>query len=184
MKKSTTIFGVILISSIIFLSCGNKKTEEQNTTSALTSKENQLKTEQELRAANDSLYAALNAMFTGNLEPMNSIWSHADNVTDMGPFGGRLTGWEAVSAQFKKEAGMKLGGKIVCKEMHIYAGTDMGYIVCVEEGENMSAEGNPVLVSHRATNIFHLENGQWKLVHHHTDISTQLEKALRGPKNE
>lgn len=28
------------------------------------------------------------------------------------------------------------------------------------------------------TNIFHLENGQWKLVHHHTDLSPQLEKAI------
>ena len=121
-------------------------------------------------------------MFTGNLEPMNAIWSHADYVTDMGPFGARLTGWEAVGAEFKKEAGMKLGGKIVCKDLHIYAGTDMGYTVCVEEGENMSAEGKPVTVSHRATNIFHLENGQWKLVHHQTDLSPQLEKATEKAK--
>ena len=172
-----TIFGVILISSIVFSACGSKKTQEQNTSSALTSKENKLKTEQELRMANDSLYAALNAMFTGNMEPMNALWSHGDNVTDMGPFGGRLTGWEAVGAEFKKEAAMKLGGKIVCKDLHIYAGTDMGYTVCIEEGENMSADGKSVLVSHRATNIFHLENGQWKLVHHQTDLSPKLEKA-------
>lgn len=177
MIKSLTIFGVILVASFIFLSCGNKKTEDQNTTSDLTSKENKLKTEQELRVANDQLYDALNAMFTGDMKPMSDLWSHEENVTDMGPFGGRLTGWAAVEAEFKKEAAMKLGGKIVCKDLHIYTGTDMGFTVCVEEGENMSADGKPTLVSHRATNIFHRKNGQWKLVHHQTDLSPELVKA-------
>jgi len=133
--------------------------------------------EKELRAANDQFYAALNAMFTGDLAPMNAIWSHRNDVTDMGPFGGRLVGWEAVGEEFKKEAGLKLGGHVVYKELLVEVGTDMGYAVCVEEGENMSADGKPVVVSHRATSIFRLENGQWKLVHHHTDISPQLEKA-------
>ncbi|MCX6285895.1 MAG: nuclear transport factor 2 family protein [Bacteroidetes bacterium] len=182
MKKLIAIFGVILFTSFLISSCGPKKTDEQNAASATTLNDTKFKTEQELHAANDSLYAALNAMFTGKLEPMNNLWSHTDNVTDMGPFGGRLTGWEAVGAEFNKEAGMRLGGKIVCKELHIYAGTDMGYTVCVEEGENMSAKGKPVLVSHRATNIFHLENGKWKLVHHQTDLSPQLEKATSEAK--
>jgi len=133
--------------------------------------------EKELRVANDQFYAALNAMFVGNLAPMNAIWSHRSDVTDMGPFGGRLTGWEAVGEEFKKEAGMKLGGRVVCTDLIVQVGADMGYTVCVEEGQNMSAEGKPVTVSHRATNVFRKESGQWKLVHHHTDISLQLEKA-------
>ena len=182
MKKITGVAGVILVTSFLFSSCGPRKTDEQNSASASVIKNDKLKTEQELRAANDSLYIALNAMFTGNLAPMNNLWSHSNNITDMGPFGGRLTGWEAVGAEFKKEAGMKFGGRIVCKDLHIYTGTDMGYTVCIEEGENMSAEGKPVLVSHRATNIFHLENGQWKLVHHQTDYSPQLEKATEDRK--
>ena len=174
------VFGVLVSTSIIFSSCGNMKTENQNKSGVLISEETKIKTEQELIAANDSLYAALNAMFTGNLEPMNALWSHTEKITDMGPFGGRLTGWEAVSAEFRKEAAMKLGGKIVCKDLHVYAGTDMGYTVCIEEGENMSADGTPVKVSHRATNIFHMENGQWKLVHHQTDLSPQLEEVVAG----
>lgn len=178
MKKSLLIFGVIiLVALFIFSSCGTKKTEEKNTAGATVSEDIKMKTEQELRAANDRLYAALNAMFTGDLQPLNDIWSHGEHITNMGPFGGRLTGWEAVEAEFKKEAAMKLGGKIVCKDLHVFAGTDMGYTVCIEEGENMSADGTPVVVSFRATNIFHLENGQWKLVHHQTDLSPQLEKA-------
>ena len=38
------------------------------------------------------------------------------------------------------------------------------------------------MVSHRDTNIFQLEQGEWKMVHHHTDISPQLQKAYVGSK--
>jgi ketosteroid isomerase-like protein len=82
-----------------------------------------------------------------------------------------------VGGEFKKEAGMKLGGHVVCKDLLVRAGTSMGYTVCVEQGENMSADGKPVVVSHRATSIYRLENGRWKLVHHHTDISPELAAA-------
>ncbi|MBK5269504.1 MAG: nuclear transport factor 2 family protein [Bacteroidia bacterium] len=168
MKNLTLAAVIVMISA-----CGSKNTEKQNTTDAT-------KIEQEIRSANDQLYAGLNAMFTGDLELLNNLWSHSEYITDMGPFGGRLTSWNEVSEEFRKEAAMKFGGKIVCKDLHVFAGTDMGYIVCVEEGENMSADGKQVVVSHRATNIFHLENGQWKLVHHQTNISTQLEKAFEA----
>ena len=134
--------------------------------------------ENDLINANGQFYTALNAMFIGDLEPMNSIWAHNSKITNMGPFGSCLTGWEAVGAEFRKEAGMKLGGKVVCKDLQVYTGHDMGYTVCVEVGENMSADGKPVAVSHRATNIFELQNGTWKLIHHHTDLSPQLEKAI------
>lgn len=177
MKKIIRATLAIATISCTFWAC-NSKTIEQNKTSDTTVSEiDKTKTEQGLREANDKLYAGLNAMFIGNLEPLNNLWSHSENITDMGPFGGRLTGWKAVHEEFEKEAAMKFGGKIVCKDLHIYAGTDMGYTVCVEEGENMSTDGKPVKVSHRATNIFQLQNGEWKLVHHQTDISSQLEKA-------
>ncbi len=183
MIKSTSVFQVLLISLLFFLSCDNMKTEEKNTASTSVSNENTLQVDPGLSAANDSLYAALNAMFTGSLDLLQAVWSHADYVTQMGPFGGRLTGWEAVNNEFRKVADMKLGGKIVCKDKHLYSAGDIGYVVCVEEGENISPEGKSVKVSHRATNIFHLENGQWKLIHHHTDISTQLENTYEELKS-
>jgi hypothetical protein len=49
----------------------------------------------EVRAASDAFYAALNRMFEGDLGRMAEVWSHAPDVTNMGPFGGRQVGWEA-----------------------------------------------------------------------------------------
>ena len=132
---------------------------------------------EEIRKANELLYTGLNAMFTGDLEILNNLWSHSNSITYMGPFGECIKGWDNVSAEFQKVASMKLGGKIQSNNLTIFVGADIGYTSCVEEGENIDQNGNPVKVSHRATNIFHLENGKWRLVHHHTDISNQLEDA-------
>lgn len=130
-----------------------------------------------LRIANDEFYAALNENFTGNTGPLEAAWSHGEDVSDQGPFGARLDGWTDVYEEFKKEAAMKLGGKVVCKDLIVRSGGDMGYTACIEEGQNMSAEGKPVVVRFRATNIFRLENGAWKMVHHHTDLSAPLQDA-------
>src|ERR1017187_1362288 len=166
MKKSCS-FTIVLFSmaSILFYACGNKHTSQQNTSGTVTATPSdslKVKAIQDLTTANNQFYDALNAMFTGELGPMDSIWSHSKDVTDMGPFGARITGWDSVNAEFKKEAGLKLGGKVICKNLLVQVGTDMGYSVCVEEGQNMSADGKHVIVSHRATNIFRLENGKWK----------------------
>jgi ketosteroid isomerase-like protein len=132
-----------------------------------------------LRAAHDQFFTALNAMFTGDLVPMNAIWSHQGDVTNLGPFGGRLEGWEAVGAQFRKEAAMQWGdaGRVVYRDLIVMAGKDLGYTICVEQGENMSVDGRPVVVNHRATKVFRIEDGGWRLVHHHTDLAPQLQTA-------
>ncbi|MFA6517931.1 MAG: nuclear transport factor 2 family protein [Bacteroidia bacterium] len=131
----------------------------------------------DLQRANDQLYAGLNDLFKGDVEPLNKLWSHSETITYMGPFGGCLTGWKEVKEEFQKVAALKLGGSISSKDLKVYAETNLGYTSCVEEGENIGPDGKPVKVSHRATNIFHLEDGEWRLVHHHTDISSQLEVA-------
>ena len=177
MNKSLSFLGILIIVSILVISCGINKTEEKTTEGAAVLQDNKMKLEQDLQAANDQFYTALNATFIGDLQPMNDVWSHEADVTQMGPFGGRLTGWEAVGAEFKKVAEIKLGGKIVFKDLHIYAGSDLGYAIGVEDGENIDSDGKPVRVNHRATNIFRMENGNWKLVHHQTDLSPDLEKA-------
>lgn len=179
MKSNVFIRWLLIFAALLAVNSSFAQQEKSSTRSA---GEQTTEAEKGLRAANDQFYAALNAMFTGDLAPMNAIWAHQDEVTDMGPFGGRLTGWKEVGEEFKKEAAMKIGGRVGYKDLIVQVAGDMGYTVCVEEGENMSTDGKPVRVSHRATNIFRLINGQWKMVHHHTDLSPQLEAAIRMAK--
>lgn len=49
-----------------------------------------------LEEATRSFYEALNAMLGGNVSPMLALWSHADDVTYMSPFGELLVGWEPI----------------------------------------------------------------------------------------
>jgi ketosteroid isomerase-like protein len=174
--KRIVLFLFITTLSILCFSCNRETKNAQPMNDQSSQTEENIKIE-EIRQANDLLYTGLNAMFTGNLEILDSLWSHSNSITYMGPFGACIKGWDNVSAEFQKVASMKLGGKIKSNDLTIFVGTDIGYTSCVEEGENIDTNGNPVKVSHRATNIFHLENGKWRLVHHHTDISNPLEEA-------
>jgi len=174
MRKMYSLSKLFLITTLvitIITSCDTNQqqpAENEDTTSMNATLDG-------LIAANDALYAGLNEMFKGNIEPLNNLWSHSESISYMGPFGESMIGWNAVGAEFSKVADMKLGGSISYKDMYAYLGSDFGYTTCVEEGENMDADGNPVSVSHRATNIFQLENGEWRLIHHHTDKSHQLD---------
>ena len=47
---------------------------------------------------------------------------------------------------------------------------DSAVVVAVETGENRDADGQPLEVSIRATNVFRKEHGTWKMIGHHTDL--------------
>jgi ketosteroid isomerase-like protein len=130
-----------------------------------------------VQKANQELYTALNALFTGNPEPLAKVWSHADDVTYLGPMGGILVGWEQIEASGKQQAGLKLGGHIEPTDIYINLGHDMAFVQCYERGQNFDQQGRPLPVSIRATNIFRKENGQWKLISHHTDLLPFLDRS-------
>ena len=131
-----------------------------------------------VRAASDAFYSALNEMFVGNITSMYNVWSHEDDVTQLGPMGGRLVGWDSVGAEWRREASLKLGGTVSAEHVEVVAGPCMGFTVTDEVGQNMTADGKPIEVRFRATNIFRKEAGGWKMVHHHTDVSANLINAV------
>ncbi len=126
--------------------------------------------------AAEQFYSALNAMFAGNLEPMKEVWSHADDVTYMGPDGGLRIGWAQVLADWEAQAAMRLGGQVRPRDMRITVGRDLAVVTNYEVGENVGPEGEPRRVEIRATNVFRKENGRWKMIGHHTDTLPFLQE--------
>lgn len=126
--------------------------------------------------ATAQFYTALNQMFTGNLEQMKVVWSHADDVTYMGPGGGIKVGWDQVLKDWKAQAALKLGGKVEAVDLRIVVGQDLAVVSDYENGENTNANGERQKVSIRATNIFRKEDGTWKMIGHHTDLLPYLAK--------
>ncbi len=124
--------------------------------------------------ANAGFYDALNAMFTGDVERMQQVWSHADDVTYMGPDGGIHVGWDNVLPIWKLQADKKLGGHVGPTDMHVTLAKDMAIVQNYEKGENKLRDGKTETVSIRATNVFRKEDGQWKMASHHTDLLPYL----------
>ena len=128
-----------------------------------------------IAAANIRFYAALNELFEGRTGPMEQVWSHADDVTYMGPTGGLEVGWEQVLANWNRKASQRLGGEVRAEQVQIHAGRDIAVSCCYEVGANI-VNGRSQRVSIRATNVFRKENGEWKMIGHHTDILPFLKK--------
>ena len=127
-------------------------------------------------AANAKFYVALNKVFTGDVGPIKGIWSHADDVTYMGPTGGFQQGWSAVLKDWEGQAALKLGGRVEPIDVRLVAGKDVAVVSNYEQGENTNADGKVERLKLRATNIFRNEDGQWKMVGHHTDPLPYLNK--------
>ena len=121
-------------------------------------------------------YAALNALFTGEAGPMTDVWSHADDVTYMGPAGGFQVGWSQVLAEWQRQAAMKLGGTVKPEGMRITVGTELAVTSNLETGENTNVRGKSQKVSIRTTNVFRKESGKWKMIGHHTDLLPSLKR--------
>lgn len=121
-----------------------------------------------LDEASDAFYDALNALLAGDAEPMLSLWSHADDVTYMSPFGELLVGWEPVRASWQAQADQRLGGEVRPEEVRIVAGAGLGFVVGFERG-HVEVDGETVPVDIRATSLYRLEDGGWVMIGHHTD---------------
>jgi ketosteroid isomerase-like protein len=126
--------------------------------------------------ATAQFYTSLNTMLAGDAGPMQEIWSHADDVSYMGPAGGTKVGWNEVRSIWEEQAAMKLGGKVEPRELRVTVGNELAFAQCSEQGNNLDAQGHPIPVSIRATNVFRKENGTWKMIGHHTDLLPFLEK--------
>lgn len=173
--RSMTLFASFLLVATLVTGCAARIAHKIATSGDKT--EAASTPEQALRAANSQLYVAINLVLAGNPDMIDNVWSQKDDVTNFGPFGGRIAGWKAVDAQFKKEAAMKMGGTVVCEDLTVTVGADMGFTTCVEVGNHLNLNGKPEQVRFRSTNVFRLEKGEWKLVHHHTDPAPVMQAA-------
>jgi ketosteroid isomerase-like protein len=135
--------------------------------------------ENEIRSATLLFYAAFNSALNGDLDPLSAVWSHRADVSNLTVGGGRATGWNEVHTDFQNLVRQYPGGQIAPQDILVVADGDMGFSVCTESGELRSADGPMMKFNQRATNIFRLEDGKWKLIHHHADTSSPGSQGVR-----
>ena len=125
--------------------------------------------ENAVREALNGFYEALNAMFMGNPNPLETIYSHASDVTYLPAEGGIQAGWDAVFADWKLQADKSLGGKAGISDVHIVVGNDLAIANNITRGQVKGADGATVEISLRESSAFRKENGTWKMIAHHAD---------------
>jgi len=132
-----------------------------------------MSTEDQVREASRKFYAALNAMANGNADAMGDIWSHSASVTTMHPIGGRETGWDEVEGPWRQVAQLSSGGQVELDDQHLQVSSEMACEAGTERGHLILA-GERVVIDQRVTNVYRRESGEWKVVHHHTDLSPAM----------
>lgn len=121
-----------------------------------------------LEQASQAFYEALNTMLAGDAGPMLEVWSHADDVTYMSPFGELLVGWEPVRESWEGQAAAHLGGRVAAEELRHVSSSDLGFAVGFERG-SVEIAGVTTPVDIRATSLYRREGGRWAMIGHHTD---------------
>lgn len=124
-----------------------------------------------LEAATQDFYAALNTVLAGDAGAMEALWSHADDVTYMSPFGELLVGWEPIRASWQSQADQLLGGSVHPEELRHYESATLGSVVGFERG-SIEIGGAAVAVNIRATSTYRVEDNRWVMIAHHTDPLT------------
>jgi ketosteroid isomerase-like protein len=136
--------------------------------------------EDEIQQASEQFYAALNRTINGDPGPMMEVWSHGSDVATMHPLGGRETGWEEVRASWEQVAQAFSDGQVPLEALVVVPlWDDVAYTLGTENGQAKLGD-ETVSIDWRVTNIYRREEGEWKMVLHHTDVSPTLVEVLKG----
>jgi ketosteroid isomerase-like protein len=136
--------------------------------------------EDEVRQASDQFYAALGQMLsTGDPGPVTALWSQGQHGSTMHPIGGREVGRDQILATWEQAGPVFSEGRVTVDDLVVIPLTEnVAYTISTERFEG-KVGGEPVRGEWRATNIYHREDGGWKIVHHHADASPELQELLR-----
>ncbi len=134
-----------------------------------------MESESTVQSLVNQFYAAYNQVANGDPEPMLALWSHAPYVSAMHTLGDSELGWEKVEAEWRRVSGTMTRGEIAFEQFQEHGSGDVAYVVGIETG---AIEVNEQVVEFRirVTNIFELQDGTWKVIHHHGDAIPAMEK--------
>ena len=122
-------------------------------------------------AANRTFYAAFAERNAGG---MSRIWARDHAVACIHPGRSAVHGRDAVLASWRAILDSPQAPVIKCADAAAVVLSDVAFVTCVEHiGDARVA----------ATNVFVLERGEWRLVHHHAGLMVPPRDARRPSAN-
>ncbi|MBM3924709.1 MAG: nuclear transport factor 2 family protein [SAR202 cluster bacterium] len=113
--------------------------------------------------ANQAFYKAFESL---DIQRMEGVWLHSDEIRCVHPGWALLSGWDEVMQSwariFENSALMQLR----ISDADVQVSADLAWVVCTENitsvvGSNVSQ------FQVQATNVFARRKGQWRIMHHH-----------------
>ena len=107
----------------------------------------------------------------GRPAAFQALWSHADDVTLCGGFGGVERGWQNVTDRLSWVSKKYSDGTRTREEISGMVGTDFAYLVQTEIiYSRVASQAEPSTQELRATMVFRREANGWRIVHRHADL--------------
>jgi ketosteroid isomerase-like protein len=127
----------------------------------------------------ERFHLALGEFLKGDPEPVKKLWAHGEDVSLGNPYGPPVRGWDEVAKTIEHASSLRRDGEFLGSEEIAKCVTpELAYVVGIERAQakiGASEESTPYAL--RATNIFRLEDGEWKFVHRHADPITTPQPA-------
>ena len=107
----------------------------------------------------------------GQPAAFQALWSHADDITLCGGFGGVERGWQNVTARLNWVSAKYLDGTRTREEISRMVGADFAYLVQTEViRSRVGSQSEPATQKLRVTMVFRCEADGWRIVHRHADL--------------
>jgi ketosteroid isomerase-like protein len=127
---------------------------------------------------------AANAYVNGDAEPLSSLLTGYLPSTFFGPMGGHVEGAKKVASTHKHGAEQfRAGGENKLEILHMAASDGIAYWTGLQHASayvGKSAEATPMNL--RVTEVFRLEDSEWKLIHRHADTLAAAPDVKNKPK--
>ena len=122
----------------------------------------------------DRCHDALSQQSQGNPRPLLDLWSRSADVTVMAAVGGYQVGFEAVSKLLTWASTAQQFEGWSAENLVTLAGPELGLSVELEHYA-LHVDGEDKGMTLRATHVYRRENGEWRIIHRHGDILTDIE---------
>jgi|GEM_PF-407194 len=116
----------------------------------------------------DRLDQAINQFVNGNDSDFKELWSHAEDITVAGGFGGEMVqGWESIGPRLSRVSASYGNTQYITERITSGSDGELGYLI-QHEYFHRPGETEPYR-KYRVTMLFRIESGEWKLFHRHAD---------------
>jgi ketosteroid isomerase-like protein len=172
MKRKMFDKSIVLVALTIIVSSSSPKTTiASSDREARPAHEQGVATQNDFIAALDAGDAAQLELQNGRPEAYKALWSHSQDVTLAGGFGGTVEkGWPQVSRRLDWAASQF--AKATHKHVRVvtYSAGDLGYVVQLESLRYfVTGQQREMSREYRVTMIYRREAGAWRIVHRQAD---------------